>query len=139
MKNIILLLTIASIFNNVQADFLTDFLKGEDEKKEAGLSEFAKEIKELDKKIVEYKKELLEISKEMHKLRKDIIKKDPALKKLHNKIMALHRELAIKIDLNEGMKKLLKKGIKANNLIKEIVEEKRIKTKNNKESKGKKE
>ncbi len=131
MKKLILLLTIALIISNVQADALSDFLK-EDDAEKVEKSAIEKELDKLDANIAKYKKELLEISKKMHKLRVDLIKKDPTLKKVHDKIMALHRELAIKIDLNENMKELLKKSIRINNTIKEIEEEKRIKSKKKK-------
>lgn len=51
-----------------------------------------------DQKVIELK---------MHKLRIKLIKEDPELKALHKKIMAMHKELAIKIDKNEEMKKLI--------------------------------
>ncbi len=130
MKKILIILLL-SVGYYIQADALSDFLKEDDtEKVEKSLIE--KELEKLDIKIIKYKKELLEISKGMHKLRVDLIKSDPALKKIHDKIMALHRELAIKIDLNEKMKELLKKSIRINNSIKEIEEEKRIKSKKKK-------
>ena len=46
---------------------------------------------------------------EMHNKRVELIKKIPALKTLQKKIVALHRELAIRIDNNSEMRKLISK------------------------------
>jgi len=45
----------------------------------------------------------------MLELRVKLIKEDPELEALHRKIMALHKELALKLDKKEEMKKLLEK------------------------------
>ncbi|OGV52277.1 MAG: hypothetical protein A2017_00765 [Lentisphaerae bacterium GWF2_44_16] len=47
---------------------------------------------------------------EIYKLRVKLIQEDPDIKALHKKIMALHRELAVKIDNKEEMKELLRKN-----------------------------
>ena len=54
--------------------------------------------------LKEQKKELM---LKMHRKRVELIKKDPALLDLQKKIMALHKELAIRIDNNEEIRKLL--------------------------------
>lgn len=46
-------------------------------------------------------------AKAMHNLRIKLIKTDPELKKLHDSIMAMHRELALKMSANKDMRKLI--------------------------------
>lgn len=42
-----------------------------------------------------------------HKLRVKLIKKDQAIKQLHQRIMVLHKELAIKINATKAMRSLI--------------------------------
>jgi uncharacterized membrane protein YdfJ with MMPL/SSD domain len=46
-------------------------------------------------------------AKEMHQLRLKLLKTDPELKKLHESIMAMHRELALRMAANKEMQKLI--------------------------------
>jgi len=43
----------------------------------------------------------------MHKKRVELIKITPSLKELHKKMVALHKELAIRIDNTSAMRKLI--------------------------------
>jgi hypothetical protein len=43
----------------------------------------------------------------MHKLRIKLLKTDPELKKMHESIMAMHRELALKMAANKQMQTLI--------------------------------
>ena len=47
-----------------------------------------------------------DVELKMHVLRVDLIKTNPSIKALHKKIMAMHKELAIKIDNTSAMRKL---------------------------------
>jgi hypothetical protein len=67
--------------------------------------------------LKEQKKELM---LKMHRKRVELIKKDPALLDLQKKIMALHKELAIRIDNNEEMRKLVDKLRKIEREIKNL-------------------
>lgn len=55
------------------------------------------------------KQEKRKLALDMHNKRVELIKKIPALKTLQKKIVALHRELAIRIDNNSEMRKLISK------------------------------
>ncbi|OGV33316.1 MAG: hypothetical protein A2020_08490 [Lentisphaerae bacterium GWF2_45_14] len=57
-------------------------------------------------KLVEGKKKN---ESKMYELRLKLIKEDPELEALHRKIMALHKELALRLDKKDEMKKLLEK------------------------------
>ena len=61
---------------------------------------------------------------EIYKLRLKLIQEDPDIKALHKKIMALHRELAVKIDNKEEMKELLRKNRMIDAEISKLTEEK---------------
>ncbi len=58
-------------------------------------------------KIVKLAKDQKTTAKAMHKLRIKLIKTNPELKKLHESIMAMHRELALKMAANKDMRKLI--------------------------------
>ena len=58
-------------------------------------------------KLNDLKKKKQELLLKMHKKRVELIKNDPFLKELERKIIALHRELAIRVDNNDEMRKLL--------------------------------
>ena len=66
------------------------------------------------------KEERQALSVKMHKKRADIIKKDPSLQELQKKIIALHKELAIRIDNNEEMRELISKFREIETQIKSI-------------------
>jgi hypothetical protein len=54
-------------------------------------------------------KENRKIALQMHKKRVELIKNTPSLKELQKKIISLHKELAIRIDNNSAMRKLIEK------------------------------
>ena len=70
-----------------------------DDKKDVQTSDKYKQLVE-EQKVNELK---------MLETRIRLIKKDPELEALHRKIIALHKELALKLDKKEEMKKLLDK------------------------------
>jgi SMC interacting uncharacterized protein involved in chromosome segregation len=51
-----------------------------------------------------------QLAQKMYKTRVKLIKNDPALKRLHKQIMALHKELALKVDSKKEMRVLLIKS-----------------------------
>lgn len=60
-------------------------------------------------KIEELKAQKRQIALQMHKKRVELIKNTPSLKELERKIIALHKELAIRIDNNSEMRELINK------------------------------
>lgn len=58
-------------------------------------------------KIEKLAKDQKVTAKAMHKLRIKLLKTDPELKKLHESIMAMHRELALKMSANKNMRRLI--------------------------------
>ena len=56
------------------------------------------------------KEERAKLALEMHKKRVEMIKNDKALRELQKKIIALYKELAIRIDNNPEMRKLIEKS-----------------------------
>ena len=60
-------------------------------------------------KIEVLKEEKRKIAVEMHKTRVELIKNTPSLKELQKKMIAIHKELAIRIDNNSAMRKLINK------------------------------
>lgn len=75
------------------------FLSYADDQKSDLISE------EYDKLVEEQKANELK----MLELRVKLIKEDPELEKLHRQIMSLHKELALKLDKKDEMKKLIEK------------------------------
>ena len=65
------------------------------------------------------------IELEMHKLRLELIKTDPEITRLHERIMAMHKELQIKIDSNPMMQLLLRKAEQLDREIKRVAAEKK--------------
>ena len=63
-----------------------------------------------DERTEKLLKEQRELSLKMHELRVRLIKEDPELKELHQRIMALHKELALRLDSRDEMKALLRKS-----------------------------
>lgn len=51
-----------------------------------------------------------ELEVKMHQTRVELIKKDPELQVLHRRIMALHKELALKVDASAAMTPLRQKA-----------------------------
>ncbi len=113
-KIIIAMFAIFVVSSYTYADVLDDILGNKTEQKKANLAKIKKEIDVL-------KKEQLELILKMHKLRLKLIKENPNLNKLHNKIIALHKELAIKIDQNVEMKQLIIKNISIDKKIKKQI------------------
>ncbi len=60
-------------------------------------------------KIRVLKEKKIAIDIQMHHKRIEIIKKNPSLQELQKKIIALHKELAIRVENNEEMRKLVNK------------------------------
>ena len=53
------------------------------------------------------KEQKRQIAIQMHKKRVELIKNTPSLRELQKKIIALHKELAIRVDNNSAMRKLI--------------------------------
>lgn len=66
-----------------------------------------------------------DVELEMHKLRLELIKTDPDINRLHEKIMAMHKELQIKIDANPMMQQLIKKSEQLDREIKKSTADKK--------------
>jgi len=60
-------------------------------------------------KVQVLKEEKRALKIKMHHIRTEIIKKDKSLQGLQKKIIALHKELAIRIDNHEAMRELISK------------------------------
>jgi hypothetical protein len=75
---------------------------------------------DLDKKEKDLQKEEKQLLKEMLELRIKLIRKDPNLKKLHDKIMELHRELALNLDGKKEMRDIAEKLKKVRTSLAEI-------------------
>jgi len=78
----------------------------------------------LGKKEQELIKQEKKLAKEMFELRVKFLKEDPELKKLHVKILELHKELALKLDSKKEMRTLATKLRKVKNSIAAIKEAK---------------
>lgn len=61
------------------------------------------DLKKKEKDLLKQEKKL---AKEMFELRVKLLKKDPHLKKLYDKIMELHKELALMLDRKKEMRNL---------------------------------
>ena len=72
-----------------------------------------------EQKLLKQEKKL---AKEMFELRVKFLKEDPELKKLHVKILELHKELALKLDSKKEMRTLATKLRKVKNSIAAIKE-----------------
>jgi hypothetical protein len=59
--------------------------------------------------IEKLKEEIHKVDLEMHKMRVKLIKKDASLKALEEKIIELHKELAIRVDNKTEMRDLIDK------------------------------
>jgi hypothetical protein len=55
------------------------------------------------------RKEQRELAVSLHKKRVELLEKDGALKELHKKIMAMHRELALRLDNHRELRDLAKR------------------------------
>ncbi len=71
-------------------------------------------------KLESLKKQAVDLEDEMAKLRVEIIQKDPDLQKLHNQIIALHRELALRVDTKREMRVLILKAEEINREMNEL-------------------
>ncbi len=65
-----------------------------------------KNLEEQQQALLKQEKQL---AKEMFQLRVKLLQKDPILKKMHEKIMELHKELALRLDSKKEMRILLSK------------------------------
>lgn len=83
-----------------------------------GVAEDAQDAATL--KIAVLKKEAETVDQQMAKMRVEVIKKDPELQKLHQQILALHRELALRIDGKREMRILILKSEAIEREIKEV-------------------
>ena len=77
---------------------------------------------DLEKKEQVLLKQEKKLAKEMFELRVKFLKEDPELKKLHAKILELHKELALKLDSKKEMRTLAAKLRKVKNSIAAIKE-----------------
>ncbi|MDD2404684.1 MAG: hypothetical protein GX280_01515 [Lentisphaerae bacterium] len=66
--------------------------------------------REEETKIAALKQQAEEVNQQMAKVRVEVIKKDPELQKLHQQILALHRELALRVDSKRDMRILILKS-----------------------------
>lgn len=78
----------------------------------------------LDQKEKDLQKEEKQLLKEMLELRIKLIQKDPNLKKLHDKIMELHRELALNLDGQKEMREIAEKLKQVRTSLAEIKQQK---------------
>ncbi len=85
------------------------------------------------------RKERAELAQEMHKKRLDLIEKEPELKALHDKVIALHKELALQLDKHRDMAPLVKKARQLDAEISRLEEEKKKDDAGVKREKGKEE
>ncbi len=65
-----------------------------------------------------------ELAKKMFELRVKLLKNDPEFKKLHEKIMELHKELALQLDNSKEMRALATKLRKVRNSLADIKKQK---------------
>lgn len=79
----------------------------------------------LDKKEKALLKQEKKIAKEMYDVRVKLLKKDPHLKKIHDKIMELHKELALMLDRKKEMRILVTKMKKVKKSLNAIIDKKR--------------
>ncbi|QSH42041.1 hypothetical protein P0136_04900 [Lentisphaerota bacterium ZTH] len=66
------------------------------------------------------KVEQKKVAQEIYKLRLKLIKEDPALAKLHKKIMELHREMALKLESKKSMRIMVDKASQLDQKIKDL-------------------
>lgn len=74
-------------------------------------------------RLKELEKERGKLSLEMHNRRVELIKEDPELKEIHKKIMALHKELASRLDRHEKMRELVEKTKEIDTEIEKLIKE----------------
>lgn len=75
-------------------------------------------------KVESLKKQAVELEDEMTRLRTEIIKADPDLQKIHNQIIALHRELALRVDSKREMRVLILKAEEVERQLRELENKK---------------
>lgn len=73
-------------------------------------------------KLKDLKKQRTELQVKMHEKRGELIGKDDDLKKLHEKVLALHREMALLLDKNKEMKPFVEKARELDAEIKKLEE-----------------
>ena len=87
----------------------------------------------LDKEEKELVKQERAIAKEMFKVRLKLLEKDPHLKKIYEKIMELHKELALMLDRKKEMRVLVVKMKKVRKSLNKIRDQKRENAKDEEE------
>jgi len=73
-------------------------------------------------KLKDLKTQRTELQLKMHEMRLELIEKDDELKKLHDKVMALHREMALLLDKKREMKPMVEKAKDLDAEIKKLEE-----------------
>lgn len=81
------------------------------------------------------KKEKAELDLKLYEKRLEVIQKDPELKALHEKIMAYHKEFAVRLDKHPDMADLVRKDKRLSAEIETIEERLQIKKEDDKEDK----
>lgn len=77
---------------------------------------------ENSEKLTDLKKQRTELQMKMHEKRLELIGSVDELKKLHDKVLALHREMALLLDKNKEMKPLVEKAKDLDAEIKKLEE-----------------
>ncbi len=80
---------------------------------------------DIDKKEQELLAQEKKIAKEMFEARVKLLEKDPHLKKIHDKIMELHKELALMLDRKKEMRVLIDKMKKVKKSLDAIRDQKK--------------
>ncbi len=120
-KNVFAIIAIFIVSLFAYSDIIDDFIEPKDNKEVNNKTSSVTKnyVSKLNKEIKLLKQQQLKVILKMHELRLKLIDDDPELKKLHNKIMDLHKELGIKIDQNKEMRELIIKNISINEKIKQ--------------------
>ncbi len=71
-------------------------------------------------KLTDLKKQRYDLFQKMHEKRAELIEKDADLKNLHEKVMALHREMSLMLDKNKDMAPLVRQAKELENEIKTL-------------------
>ena len=76
------------------------------------MKQVSAELRQASAKIKTLSTEQKKLFMQMHNKRAKLLKNDPELKELHRRIMALHKELALRLDKNKEMQTLKNKAEK---------------------------
>ncbi|MCP3965414.1 MAG: hypothetical protein GY750_00965 [Lentisphaerae bacterium] len=85
-----------------------------------GMTIFAASNQPTRQTLRELKIEQKKVAKKMYDLRKKLIKEDPALAKLHAKIMELHKEMALKLESKKSMRIMIDKAVQIDQQVKDL-------------------